>query len=140
MPDFTELFGLVWQRGGIPLVALVLIAGWCSGLIARECVQRLTQSDVRPTTLPVLGALGGVAPLIGLLGTVVGLVEVFSADVSPDVVAGGIGKALTTTQVGLIIAVPVLLIRQALLRWGEAAHARALIIAHDPLANQEERP
>lgn len=60
-------------------------------------------------------ALVGVAPLLGLLGTVMGMVEIFNhlADralfARTGGVAGGIATALTSTQLGLVIAIPALL-------------------------------
>lgn len=64
--------------------------------------------------LPVLGTSAAVSPLIGLFGTIWGLVDAFvsisqekSADIS--VVAPGIAKALTTTLAGLIVAIPALI-------------------------------
>ncbi|MDY0131471.1 MAG: biopolymer transporter ExbD [Desulforegulaceae bacterium] len=55
--------------------------------------------------------LAGIAPLIGLLGTIDGIVEIFkniwiSKDISPSIMASGIGLALATTQTGLVIAIP----------------------------------
>lgn len=64
--------------------------------------------------LPVLGTSAAVSPLIGLFGTVWGLVHAFvdisqnrSADIS--IVAPGIAEALTTTLAGLIVAIPALI-------------------------------
>ena len=64
--------------------------------------------------LPVLGTSAAASPLIGLFGTVWGLVHAFvdisqskSADIS--VVAPGIAEALTTTLAGLIVAIPALI-------------------------------
>lgn len=59
----------------------------------------------------VLAALTAVAPLIGLLGTVTGMVATFDAVAAAGGdtgtrVAGGISQALITTQVGLMIALP----------------------------------
>jgi len=63
--------------------------------------------------LPVLGTSAAVSPLVGLFGTIWGLVHAFvdisrnkSADIS--VVAPGIAEALTTTLAGLIVAIPAL--------------------------------
>lgn len=61
--------------------------------------------------LPMLATVAAMAPLIGMLGTVVGLIDAFSAimqagNVRPDKVAGGISVALMTTAAGLIVAVP----------------------------------
>ena len=59
-----------------------------------------------------LGTIGYVAPLLGLLGTVIGLIRAFNAIAitgsgGPAVVSSGIAEALLTTAVGLIVAVPV---------------------------------
>lgn len=62
--------------------------------------------------LPMLSTVVVVAPLLGLLGTVSGLMEAFAAIagadsfVSPGLVAGGVWKALSTTAAGLGIAIP----------------------------------
>ena len=59
-----------------------------------------------------LNTIGYVSPLLGLLGTVIGLIQAFmniaiSGEGGPAVVAEGVGVALLTTEVGLIIAIPV---------------------------------
>ncbi len=64
--------------------------------------------------MTTLGTVAAVAPLLGLLGTVVGMIEVFSVITangvgSPTELAGGISKALLTTAFGIIIAVPALI-------------------------------
>lgn len=61
--------------------------------------------------VPVLGTVAGIAPFIGLFGTVVGIIRVFrDMYLRPggglDVVAAGIAEALITTAAGLIVAVP----------------------------------
>lgn len=63
--------------------------------------------------LTVLEIVAGVSPLIGLLGTVLGMVTVFDAiNVqgmgNPQVLSGGISKALITTVAGLCVAIPAL--------------------------------
>ncbi len=62
--------------------------------------------------LVVLATLTNVAPLLGFLGTVMGMIEAFQAielagEVDATTVAGGIKVALTTTAAGLAIAIPV---------------------------------
>lgn len=64
--------------------------------------------------LVVLEVVAAVAPLLGLLGTVLGLVDVFHVITKMGIgqtaaFAGGIAKALITTVVGLIIAIPALI-------------------------------
>ncbi|MFI3291876.1 MAG: MotA/TolQ/ExbB proton channel family protein [Opitutales bacterium] len=58
----------------------------------------------------LLDIVVSVAPLLGLLGTVAGLVKVFSGDglPEPDLIAKGVGLALSTTVLGLAIAIPAL--------------------------------
>jgi biopolymer transport protein ExbB len=64
--------------------------------------------------LSVLATIANVAPLLGLLGTVVGMTEAFmviqshGGAVTPGDLAGGIGTALLTTVWGLIVAIPTL--------------------------------
>lgn len=62
--------------------------------------------------LVVLATIANVAPLMGFLGTVVGMISAFASiegagQVDPSLVAGGIKIALLTTATGLIIAIPV---------------------------------
>jgi biopolymer transport protein ExbB len=61
--------------------------------------------------LNMLSTIASVSPLLGLLGTVLGMIKMFTgisgAGIgSPGVVAGGIAEALITTAAGLIIAIP----------------------------------
>ncbi len=62
--------------------------------------------------LVVLATIANVAPLMGFLGTVAGMILAFAAieaagDVDPSLVAGGIKVALLTTATGLAVAIPV---------------------------------
>lgn len=63
--------------------------------------------------LTVLEIIAGISPLIGLLGTVLGMVTVFDAISAqglgnPEVLSDGISKALITTVAGLCVAIPAL--------------------------------
>ena len=63
--------------------------------------------------LNLLGTLAGITPLLGLLGTVTGMIRVFevisAAGVGhPSALAGGISEALITTAAGLTVAIPAL--------------------------------
>ena len=67
--------------------------------------QRLEKS------LPLLGVIGSTAPYVGLLGTVIGIIQAFQAiearnNMSPSIVAGGIATALVATAMGLAVAIP----------------------------------
>lgn len=78
--------------------------------VERICIQRINtlRAYLRP-----LDMIAQTAPLIGLLGTVLGMIEAFQAmqgagaAVDPSVLAGGIWVALLTTAVGLSVAIPV---------------------------------
>lgn len=64
--------------------------------------------------LPVLNTVGNISPLMGLLGTITGMIVAFESIASsgtgdPRVVAGGISQALITTATGLIIAIPAII-------------------------------
>ena len=61
--------------------------------------------------LNTLGTIAAVAPLLGLLGTVIGMIDVFTVIMlegtgNAGVLAGGISKALITTAAGLSVAIP----------------------------------
>ncbi|MGV7931261.1 MAG: MotA/TolQ/ExbB proton channel family protein [Spirochaetota bacterium] len=63
--------------------------------------------------LNILSAIGNIAPLLGFLGTVSGMISAFQSiaaadQVSARLVAGGIYEALVTTEAGLIVAIPLL--------------------------------
>ena len=64
--------------------------------------------------LTTLGTIASISPLLGLLGTVLGMIEVFQALTAtgardPSMFSGGIGEALITTAFGLSIAIPALI-------------------------------
>ena len=64
--------------------------------------------------LDTLGTVAAISPLLGLLGTVIGMVKVFTAITThgvgdPTVLAGGIAEALITTAAGLTVAIPALI-------------------------------
>ncbi len=61
--------------------------------------------------LPIIGVLASVAPLLGLLGTVTGMIATFDVLAifgtgNVKAMAGGISEALITTQTGLLVAIP----------------------------------
>ena len=65
--------------------------------------------------LNIIKVLAAVAPLMGLLGTVIGMINTFQAITlfgtgDPQIMAGGISEALVTTVLGLIAAIPLLLL------------------------------
>ncbi|MBU2097554.1 MAG: MotA/TolQ/ExbB proton channel family protein, partial [Gammaproteobacteria bacterium] len=71
--------------------------------------------------LNALGTVAAVAPLMGLLGTVFGMIQVFSEIMTQgtgqaNLLAGGISEALITTAAGLIIGIPALVAHRMLQR------------------------
>ena len=64
--------------------------------------------------LNTLGTIAAVSPLLGLLGTVFGMIDIFTVIIdagvgNPGVLAGGISEALITTAAGLTVAIPSLM-------------------------------
>jgi biopolymer transport protein ExbB len=83
--------------------------------ITRDVLQEVgRQESVRLTrNLRILETIAAVAPLLGLLGTVVGMIRVFAAIGkvglgNPEVLSSGISEAMVTTAAGLIVAIPAL--------------------------------
>ena len=74
----------------------------------------LKLNDLR-SLLPALETIGTLSPLLGLLGTVLGMINAFQAmeaagtQVDPSVLSGGIWQALITTALGLSVAIPALI-------------------------------
>jgi biopolymer transport protein ExbB len=74
--------------------------------------------------LALIGVLAGAAPLMGLLGTVIGMIATFDIIAvfgtgNPRAMAGGISEALITTQTGLLVAIPGLYMKSFLERRSE---------------------
>lgn len=71
--------------------------------------------------LSLLGTIATISPLLGLLGTVVGIIEAFMAVTAtglndPSMLAGGISKALITTAGGLVVAIPAMIMHRFFVR------------------------
>lgn len=115
----SEARRLCWQaRGPVAAVLAELLEVWPAPRERREEVVSVSGSrELRrmEKRLRGLAVIGRTAPLLGLLGTVVGLVEAFMAvsahqgRVDPSILAGGIWQALLTTVAGLVVAIPAIL-------------------------------
>ena len=85
----------------------------------------LKQKEKLQSGLRVLQNIGVITPLLGLLGTVLGLIEMFSqlglsdGPVTPSQLATGLGLAMNTTAAGLIIAVPAITMAHLFTLWAE---------------------
>jgi len=95
-----------------------------AGLINRDRERSIMKDSIEDTGrhvvheleryLDALGTVAAITPLLGLLGTVIGMVKVFAAITThgvgnPTVLAGGISEALITTAAGLTVAIPALI-------------------------------
>jgi biopolymer transport protein ExbB len=98
----------------------MLAAGLINRFHSREVMKEAIQDTGRHVVsgmeryLSTLGTIAAVTPLLGLLGTVIGMIEVFSVIMDagvgdPAVLAGGISQALITTAAGLSVAIPTLM-------------------------------
>lgn len=111
--------GIRSLRGSSPLGA-VLAAGLVNRKHGRGIMKESLEEAGRQVVhelerfLNALGTIASVTPLLGLLGTVVGMIKVFTVITSsgvgdPGVLAGGISEALITTAAGLAVAIPSLM-------------------------------
>jgi biopolymer transport protein ExbB len=86
----------------------------------KEVIEDIASFEIHNlnSNLDYLSMIAKISPLMGLLGTVIGLLHSFnqmvklSGNVSAAVFAGGISEALLTTVFGLVIAIPVLVVHQ----------------------------
>lgn len=121
--DFTSAQNQVALHKG-PLARLIeagLLASWRGHRRETEIEEELgrvggNQLVAMQSYFRWLEVIGNVAPLLGLLGTVMGMItafqqlEVAGSKVDPSILAGGIWEALLTTEVGLMVAIPVVTI------------------------------
>ncbi len=95
----------------------VLAAALANRHRSREVIKEAVEDTGRHVVhelerfLNALGTIAGISPLLGLLGTVIGMIRVFSAIMLHGVgnaneLAGGISEALITTAAGLTVAIP----------------------------------
>jgi biopolymer transport protein ExbB len=106
-------------RAGSPL-GRILAAGLMNRNASREIMKEAIEDTGRHVVheleryLNTLGTIASISPLLGLLGTVIGMIEVFSAITTqgvgnPAALAGGISQALITTAAGMSVAIPALM-------------------------------
>lgn len=98
----------------------ILAAGLVNSKHGREIMKEAIEQQAAQSIhemerfLNALGTIAAVTPLMGLLGTVIGMISVFSEIMAQGtgnagVLAGGISEALVTTAAGLIVAIPALI-------------------------------
>lgn len=86
--------------------------------------------------LETLATIASVSTLLGLLGTIAGMIKIFSviasqSVVNPSALAGGISEALYTTAAGLTVAIPTLIFYRYL-----SSKSRALVMAMEECSSQ----
>lgn len=98
----------------------VLSSGLANLEHPREIMKQALEETGRQVVLELerflnaLGTIASITPLLGLLGTVIGMIKVFSVITTqgvgdPGILAGGISEALVTTAAGLAVAIPSLM-------------------------------
>lgn len=108
------------RRAGKKPIPSVLLAGINSRDMSREDMESVLQEAILNEIpklerfLSTLGMLAAIAPLLGLLGTVTGMINTFHVITShgtgdPRMMSGGISEALVTTMLGLAVAIPIML-------------------------------
>lgn len=113
-------------RAGSPL-GQILAAGLANSRHGRDIMKEsIQEAGVKVVSeleryLTPLGTIAAITPLLGLLGTVLGMIEIFSAFMGSGManapqLAGGIAKALVTTAAGLFVAIPTLFFHRFLQR------------------------
>jgi len=116
-------------------LARVLSAGLKGHRMSREDLENVLQEAILNEIprlerfLSTLGMLAAIAPLLGLLGTVTGMINTFHVITyfgtgDPRMMSGGISEALVTTMLGLSVAIPIMLSHTLLSRKVETMIAR----------------
>lgn len=110
----------------------ILAAGLTQAKLGKDSMRQSIQETASVVIhdleryLNTLGTIAAIAPLLGLLGTVVGMIRVFSEIMihgagNAGLLAGGISEALITTASGLTVAIPTLVMHRYLQRRVDSA-------------------
>lgn len=109
------------SAGGTSVLSKVFYAGASKRdkgpVMVREAMEEegRREIDILWRRLSYLGDIAAIAPMVGLLGTVLGMIQAFNViafqagAVKPVLLASGISKAMVTTAAGLIIAIPAMI-------------------------------
>jgi biopolymer transport protein ExbB len=108
-------------------VVRVIRAGLSGRELPREDMENTVQEAILREIPPMerflstMGMLAAIAPLLGLLGTVTGMIDTFHVITmhgtgDPRMMSGGISEALVTTMLGLSVAIPIMLVHTLLSR------------------------
>jgi len=147
----------ICQQNKSPLAQIVL-AGLQYRLASRRVIQEKMEAKGKASAIELRKGIGllqtiaSVSPLLGLLGTVGGMIKVFDAISmegmgNPGSLATGIAEALITTAAGLCVAIPAFLAQRYLSNRAEkyiygledyAGHLMDLITGDSPEGSEEE--
>jgi biopolymer transport protein ExbB len=123
------------------VAAAGLRAAGRSAAAAAEAMQgeRAHQRHLLERNLAFLGTLGNNAPFIGLFGTVLGIIKAFhdlskNSQAAAESVMGGVSEALVATAIGLLVAIPAVMVFNYFNRRVRASVAGADTVAHVILA------
>ena len=130
------------ELGNTSELGYLLAVGLANRAVPRDEFAQAMQGALDVTAhnlerhLTGLGVVASICPLLGILGTVVGLIDVFdqlfaAGQTDAQLLAGGISTALITTAAGLSVAIPALICHRALLR-----HVDALLIEIEAVNNR----
>lgn len=113
MSDFTEKFFYIFETGSVLNIALavvgivafyfVFVVAFSLRKISKDNSSLLAEAE---RNLKLVKIFATTAPLIGLLGTVIGIAESIASVDDSERLAEGVSFALLTTQTGLILAIP----------------------------------
>ena len=122
-----------------PVIAAGLHASAANELTSNVATRLEAEAALRITRLEsgfrILDNVAQLAPLMGLLGTVIGMIAAFramqqaGANIDPSVLAGGMWVALLTTAIGLVVAMPATIF----LSWFESRVGKERLIAESML-------
>lgn len=126
--DWSSCEGIIsGDKGRQGPVIRVLKAGLSARNESRETIESVLQESILRELpgvqrgIAILAVLGAIAPLMGLLGTVTGMIDTFRiitlfGTSDPKLMSGGISEALVTTELGLVVAIPIMLFHTILSR------------------------
>jgi biopolymer transport protein ExbB len=112
----------------------------------KEAIENAGRQEVSKLEkgLSILATVAGVAPLLGFLGTVTGMIQAFmriedlAGAASPSDLAGGIWEALLTTAFGLIVGIPAYVIYNYFLSWITKFVADMETVANDVVDTMQD--
>jgi len=110
-------FAISACRKNFTPISQIILAALLKHGNSREEIKEVIEDTARheitilERNLPILATIGNIAPLLGLLGTVFGMIKAFQVVSvvgvgNPEALAGGISEALLTTAFGLSVAIP----------------------------------